>query len=292
MPFTRPHLKPSTYGNITQGTVFSCGYAARYEDRTVYGLTITARCDVAQQKYPVLNYVPIVTLSDWLRRDGLDIIIEQEENDLSGRIKAILRQSNISSEILLSIPLEEIAKTHFPTDTKDKRHSKINSNFSEISKKLITVRELKNKENPNIIYQWFVNNSESRIRDIITRLSQHSVLGHYLLETLSHRGDEKYGYVCLLREVTTLPRVISEKIGKGLDKKTHDDLCKKYMYSNRLIINQDELSMPVVEIGSPTIEHILQCFSNLFGRIGISDPIDETILNLVSYCMSEKEARS
>ena len=51
----------------------------------------------------------------------------------------------------------------------------------------------------------------------------------------------------------------------------------------------DDLAMPVVEVGSPTIEHILQSFSNLFGRIGVADPVDEVVDTIVQDALAVRK---
>jgi hypothetical protein len=52
-------LKP-TLGLLSQGTIFSCASAEDYPDCLVHGLVITARCDIAQSKVPIFNYLPVV----------------------------------------------------------------------------------------------------------------------------------------------------------------------------------------------------------------------------------------
>ena len=44
--------------------------------------------------------------------------------------------------------------------------------------------------------------------------------------------------------------------------------------------------MPIIQIGSPTIEHVLQSFSNLFGRIGVADPVTEIIDQIIDGQLS------
>lgn len=285
MQKNRPNLLPAIYGAITQGTVFSCARASRYAGCEVHGLTITARCDVAQQKYPVLNYLPLVKLKDWLRRDGLDILVEQEKSEQDGNLKAMLRQAGLSDALATAIALEEIEKTHFPADQGNKAQRKLSEKFAGY---VAEVREFKNIESDGdseALFLWFSNNRTKRIEEIVRRLSRHGVLGHYLLERIATEDSHDTGYVCLLREVVTLPRNVAERIGKGVDKATYEGLCGESMAGQGLMIGADDLAMPVVEIGSPTIEHILQSFSNLFGRIGVADPVDKVIGKIIDDCI-------
>jgi hypothetical protein len=278
------------YGKITQGTVFSCAEASRYAGCEVYGLTITARCDVAQQKYPVLNYLPLVRLKDWLRRDGLDILVEQERSEQDGRLKSILRQANLSDALPMAISLEQIQMTHFPPDEGSKGQRKTSENFSLYLSEVRQFEAVGHKGDPNLLFKWFLENRKHKIEEIVKRLSRHSVLGHYLLESLYEKNDEISGYVCLLREVFTLPRNVAERLGKGLDRETYVKICGDMLPGQGLAFSTDDLAMPIIEIGSPTIEHILQSFSNLFGRIGVADPVESIIGNIILDCMADSEA--
>jgi hypothetical protein len=46
--------------------------------------------------------------------------------------------------------------------------------------------------------------------------------------------------------------------------------------------------MPISCIRSPEIEHLMQQFTHLFGRIGIEDP-DSTYIDALSGRLSQKE---
>ncbi|MFO1174104.1 MAG: hypothetical protein U1E48_02690 [Paracoccaceae bacterium] len=290
MDRTRPHLRQPRYGDLTQGTVFSCASTLRYEGCHVFGLTITARCDVAQNKYPVLNYLPVVALHDWLSRDGLDILISQEQNDQAGNLRGMLKQANVSESLLLSLSLQKIAATHFPTDTGTSAQKKNAEKFATHIKLMDDFNEVLKAQNQDVTYGWFKKNRPKSIEQLIHRLSRHDVLGHYLLERLSLDDQLRQGYVCLLREVQTLPKSISDRLGKGIDCTTYSNLCHNGSpMAFQLVISVDDLAMPIIEVASPTMEHILQAFSQLFGRIGVADPVPAAISGLISTCLAESE---
>ena len=288
MPSTRLPLRAANYREITQGTVFCGARAARYEHCDVKGLVITARCDVAQRKYPILNYLPIVPLPDWLRRDGLDILIETELKRQSGTLHRLLRNKHISIALASSIPLDQIARTHFSTNLGTSADKKVAQTFHAH----ISLREEFNtviKGDPDSTYTWFCENRPSEVRDIIQRLSRHSVLGHYFLEKLSLDISHSHGYVCLLREVSTLPRAIAERLARGLSA----EACRALggdAYLLNLSFEYQDLAMPIIELGSPTIEHVLQSFSNLFGRIGVPEPIADDIAMII--CLNIPDQRN
>lgn len=286
MKKARPDLVPAAYGKITQGTVFSCAHASRYTNCEVYGLTITARCDVAQQKYPVLNFLPLVRLKDWLRRDGLDILREQELSERAGKLKGMLRKEKLSDVLPASISLDEIGNVHFPLDVGSRAKKATSQQFWNFCKECKEFDEVNCQDDPDLIFMWFTTNRPSKVEEIIRRLSRHAVLGHYFLETLSEEESGAQGYVCLLREVATLPKSVAEKLGKGLDSESYKEICGDSSPNHGLVFEGDNLAMPVVQIGSPTLEHLLQSFGNLFGRIGVEDPVEDVISDIIVKSMA------
>lgn len=291
MSQTRPHLHRPPYGNITQGTVFCCATAQRYKSCEVHGLAITARCDLAQQKYPVLNYLPVVRLGDWMKRDGLDILIENEYKNQNGQLGSMLRSAKLSPSLLDSVPLEDISNTHFPVDVGSKAQKAAASKFSDLLREIESFTSLIAKNNHDDLFLWFRTHRFKQVEELIKRLSKHSVLGHYLFEEIIPGEDGKDGYICLFREVSTLPRQVSEELGRGLSLNRYEDLCTSSEEAAGLVIKNNELAMPVGLVGSPTIEHVLQSFSTLFGRIGIADPQDEIIGGIINQYLIEESSK-
>jgi hypothetical protein len=273
------------YGELTQGTVFNCVDQPRYEGRSAFGLTITARCDVAQGKFPVLNYLPLVHLGDWLRRDGLEILIENELAEQAGTLSSILKSIGISPSILSTVTLPEIDKIHFSGDSIGKSAKNAREKFNELCKVKEDFEERLKTQDMEKQFAWFQDHRPGKIEELIKRLSRHQVLGHYLLESISLEDSERTGFVCLMREVSTLPKRIAQKIATGLSGEAIEEICK--LGSNRLglTVPIGELAMPIIQIGSPTIEHILQAFSSLFGRIGVADPNEEDVGRIVRDCV-------
>ncbi|SMO77387.1 hypothetical protein [Ruegeria faecimaris] len=285
----RPHLKQAKYGDLTQGTVFSCASASRYNGCEVHGLAITARCDFAQRKFPVLNYVPVVELQDWVRRDGLDILVDQELNDQRGQLVRMLKQAQVSEALLQAVPHREIAETHFQKDEGSKAKKTAAKKFHDLVDEMEKFSLLVAADGGGDIFEWFTRERGKQVGELVRRLSRHAVLGHYFLEALEPDTTEHKGYVCLLREVSTIPRPVADKLGKGLDQSTYAKQCNNSQFGSQLQIPEGGLAMPLIEIGSPTIEHIMQSFSNLFGRIGVADPIETVIGKIVDSCLTHAE---
>ncbi|MEM5478172.1 hypothetical protein [Pacificibacter sp. AS14] len=281
----RPHLSDASIGELTQGTIFNCVRVPRYPDTMAVGVVITARCDIAQNKYPILNFVPAVPLSEWFKKDGLTLLIEAERKAILAKITQVLKDAQISPALLDSVDLAKIAEVHFPKDAANKAAKKLAERFEKAASEMSTFASLLESDDSDKIFDWFAKNKVKDVKGIITRLSKHEVSGYYFLEHL-HKDEDQPSFVCLLRDVSAISRDLSEKIAKGLSSaglEGHFNNSETGLFN----ISNDDLSMPISCIGSPTIEHLMQTFSSLFGRIGLEDP-DADFLDSIVTNLSEK----
>ena len=209
------------------------------------------------------------------------MLVGSELSQQSGILKRRLRDAMVSHSLLESVSLEEIANVHFPFCSERVPQRKRAQEFRVLVQLIRDFEILCNSVNLEEQFSWFKMNRPKQVEELIQRLSRHAVLGHYFLEALDVNSPNPKGYVCLLREVTVLPRPIAEKLGRGISKGEYDAAFAT-SESAQLVFDYDELAMPIVEIGSPTIEHVLQSFSYLFGRIGVPEPSDEIIRKITS----------
>jgi len=280
---TRPHLKNVKFGEITQGTVFSCVKLDRYEKYDVLGLVITARCDIAQLKFPVLNYLPIVPIRAWFECDGLHILLEREEKDYSAKIRNTLSQAGLSDGILISTSLEDIGSQYFPKNSTGKAQ-KASKKYWDLVDERNEYNKLRSLNDPKVLYNWFVKNRTKQIAKIVDDLSKHNLTGFYLFETLLPARNDG-AWVCLLRDVSFVSKEIAIEISNGL---SLEGLRAMYPtgYQGNLTIAHEELAMPLICVASPTIEHVMQTFSGLFSRIGLNDPDQVQIECIRNDCIS------
>jgi hypothetical protein len=110
--------------------------------------------------------------------------------------------------------------------------------------------------------------SDQLIKELIT----HRLAGYYFLQKIDVDGDD-LGYVVLLREVHHMHRVLAERLARaGISFSEFQELCRQEpFHSARINIKRDETALAISTLMSPHIEHILQVFSHLFGRIGLPD---------------------
>lgn len=253
-------LGDAKIGNLSQGTIFTCAKAERYSEQAVHGLVITARCDIAQDKFPVLNYVPIVTLDDWLMVDGFDIIRERAERESRGKLKGFLRSQGLAESILIAQSLHDLYTYLLPT-LKKKEPDQLKAIISQVD--LSTIKFESN------LPGFFADFDHIKCA-VIEELIHHKLNGYYFLPNI-YINETKRGYVVLLREATFVPRIVAPLIAHGVDLPTLK-ASKTPNVLNCLNFSIDDFAMPISQVPSPEIEHILQSFSMMFGRIGLADP--------------------
>lgn len=262
---TRPQ-----YGTLTQGYLFTCAETEDYSGCEVYGLVITARCDVAHDKAQVFNYIPVVTLDDWIHRDGKRLLLERIRNDSEQQARNQLKQCKFSPNILDTLPLEKVLDTLFKDNNLSKAEKAAKDKLILIRDKLDHVEEI-GSSNDSRRFVMLANNHGSHRDTLISELTNQRLNGYYFLPCVEHNGSDS-GYVIRLREVQRIPRVFAEKIAIGLSREDYVTLSTDDPRLNGPFnFSRAELAMPVGCISSPILEHIMQSFSSLFCRIGLPD---------------------
>lgn len=261
------HIQKPVLGQLTQGTLFTGATAENYPLLPVWGLCITARCDMAHEnKVQVFNYVPVIRYEDWLRCDGAKLIADRITADLLGRMKSILEDSKKSITVLESYSPIEIAKTLLPG----------NSNFETLAQKFNICAQIRRE--PRLTSEQrnqLVSVNRKIAEKFVKELWANQLVGFYFLDDIGmtdHPSD--CGYVVILREVHHLPRNVASAIGGG------------YLIGDCPITGTNEFCSKTTPfdfacttgvIKSPWIEHVLQQFSIMFSRIGLPDPKPQTL---------------
>lgn len=267
-----PEVMSPVSKEITQGYIFSCAKAEDYLGMPVNGLVITARCDIENDKAPKYNYIPIVRLQDWITRDGLNILLERAKKELIGTAKSKLQETGFSSKILESENLPKIIEKLFPENDSRRKIVKSREKLMSISEDLDFIYKT-DKERDHSLVRELGNKYQKLRRKIIDELVKHSLAGYYFLPGISPDEESYLGYVVLLREIQHMPRDLAFRIKSGLSKDEYKSICTiNSNLSGYLMIDDDNKSMPIGVLPSPSLEHLMQCFSNLFCRIGLPDP--------------------
>lgn len=122
-------IEPPRRGQLTHGYIFSGARADSYDDCVVNGLIITARCDIANEKARLFNYLPLVTFRDWWQRDGRILLAERSIKDAYGTMRNLLAQADYDPNILGSVNAATVSHSLFGADDIPAKVAKKKSSF-------------------------------------------------------------------------------------------------------------------------------------------------------------------
>ena len=275
---------------LTQGTIFSCAVAEDYLGCRTHGLIITARCDVANDKVRTYNYVPIVTLDDWLHRDGRLILAERFHAEALGSLRGALKDAGFSPSILETESPRSVFNTLFLPATKAGKAAKARDRFEDLCSRF-ELANLGISSPPSDAVCVRIADAAPRLKDVmISELVNQRLNGYYFLSCIEPHGADT-GSVALLREIQHMPRGLAHGVAEGLDAARLAEMCgSDPSMRGRLQIGSNDLAMPIGLLSSPYVEHLLQSFSLLFGRIGIADPDPSYVAGLWSRQLSVVKA--
>lgn len=248
-------IEKPVFGKLTQGTIFTSASAEEYVNKPVWGMCITARCDMAHEnKTNVFNYLPIVSFDEWLLKDGARLLCDRLHIELTTKAINLIKNALKSPTILDSYTPDFIADNFMSGNSLFKLHSeKMNELAGYRANRNISSAEVKNLVAINI------KCAEKLLKDLWSM----QLPGYYFLKEI---GDTEHssnaGYVVLLREIHHLPQTLGSKIANGMIIEQGSKPQKTPF----------DFSYPTGLVSSPWIEHIMQQFSHMFVRIGLPDP--------------------
>ncbi|WP_303852590.1 hypothetical protein [Seleniivibrio woodruffii] len=253
------HFKDNTFtrdpysNEITQGTIFNNVYVNDFKNKETWGVIITARCDLAQAKSSIINFLPIVKLNDWLDIYGLRILKNEILNNNKDQIKNLLKETKIPTTLITTYSEEELINL-YKTQCKPKKQN----NLSELIKEKHMILKITDFCSLKTYYN-------KQVTPFMKRIFKNDVAGHYFLPSIFYNDFE--GYIILLREIRHINADICKLFPTGFKiQSPDDDLIKK-----EIVKNSNEEIYPLAVINSPYIEHIMQSFALLFMRIGVDD---------------------
>jgi hypothetical protein len=263
-------------GRLTQGTIFTGAFSEDYADAPVWGVIITARCDTTHEKVPVVNYLPVVRIEDWICGRGGLLILDRAYTSIKNRFISLLKKAGLSESLLEVHSPKVVADENFPMPTdpseskKSEKQAKDSLYAAELAERMSAIERILNQEEPTASeVKALVQSDRQVVVEVLMALCTHKLAGYYFLPTIGNDTElsSPLGYVVLLREIHHLPRKVVSVLVQGA---TAEDIEKAASLS-KLCFEKFDFAWPVAEIKSPWIEHLMQSFCGLFGRIGISD---------------------
>lgn len=255
---------------FTQGTVFSCAYAENYPEISTYGLVITARCDAAQDKAPIFSYIPVVPLEDWVLCDGASIAMDRIHAECLNTLRNHLKNASLSESLLETKTVEEIYKSHFKPKEGEKTWAERCSRVKASMDTYVQNQQLRASNGSREERRLHLVGNATKVDSVVKELSGNRLNGFYLLRDMPLLNGEVANSVALLREIHHIPTGLASDIVNGLTKAEWTARRDSTVRCPRFVA-YDDFAAPVAKLKSPWIEHVMQNFTMLFARIGVTD---------------------
>ena len=255
---------------FTQGTVFSCAYAEDYPETSSCGLVITARCDAAQNKAPIFSYIPVVPLDDWLLRDGADIAMDRIHADRLNTLRNHLKDASLSESLLETKTIDEVYESHFRPKEAEKAWADRCRRIRTSMDTYVRNQQLRASGGSREERRLHLVANAMKADTVVKELSENRLNGFYLLRDMPLLSGAVTNCVALLREIHHIPSKLARDIAGGLSKEKWATRSDSTVQCLRFIAS-DDLAAPVAKLKSPWIEHVMQNFTMLFARIGVTD---------------------
>ena len=247
----------------------------RYGAGSYYGFLITARCDLAHVRTDTVNLLPIVPLTEWLKFDACIVILlarllalEGELTELAEGLSPAL-PSMIGGDWKVGYELFVRPESSFDISVKSKFSSRAEEHESLRDVLMISSESPKRIASALSSCESFRRLVERERSKRVLALLENKILDAHFLPVVqpSEQLNSGNGYVVLFRQVLSLPGRLLEVLRDGAaGVEDIPDSLRQQAESN--------LTFPsgvVANVASPHVEHILQRFANVFGRVGVAD---------------------
>lgn len=252
---------------IQQGTIINGCLAEKYDQKNVFGIVVTPRCDIENEKVPTIHYLPIVSFEDWIKEDFKEIFFNRTKKHIYGNLKSQCNNGGLSSSIIDTLSQEQIMNVINSSSIKTKQKNSFASMVKDYG-------YVQNKTNIRELYLKY----PSLGKQIITDLYRNNIGNFYILESWNIDDTKSDYVVVLLRDVRRITFTMGKEIAKGLEK---NNITERDWSYNDLNPNVDNgFYYPLVTLSSPYMEHLIQSFFHNFGRIGIED-LDKNCIDLL-----------
>lgn len=283
-------LRPLGPGEFVQGTIFTCGLSDSYPDIPALGMLITARCDTAQDKAEVYNYVPVVPVEAWIAKDGLEIVAKRALANGLGAMKAALLDAGMALSIIDFVEYEKIFEEL--SQGTSKQEKSIAKRFEQAADTVRSASEALEKTNRSTADSLlFLDANDGLYKAVIKELLTNSLAEFHYLQR-SDIGEDTKGYVALMREIRFISAALGKRIAIGLDAAEFKALGTTFSpgLNHIRFSTEHDFAMPLACVTSPFIEFIMQRFANLFSRIGVADIPKDRIVEAHSWVRAMQDA--
>lgn len=256
-------------GPTTQGDIWS-GLSWCMDDASMCtGLIITPRCDLSHNKSPVVNYLPIVPISDFMRSDGGFRLAARELKRVVDVSRNVAQEARVTAFVDLGMSVAEIASIKSPEVSDTAAALKLRKQLNALQE-----QEDLRKTLENAIASGKLENGA--LRDLIPEKELTKFLSDVIRNNISdvhfippYPHLLPFPSVVLLRHVLTAPIAVL-KIASEC-RRQEDWAAASAGNPIPGYPCNSVLPERILRVKSPFIESTLARFAALYGRIGVRD---------------------
>lgn len=305
---------------IDQGTVIYGIRSPKYPSTLCYGVIITAKCDIAQNKVTKYYYLTAVDAAKWFSTEhGFQQTFGPIITDTYNKIVEKAFQVELNGDTLLSFPYETIQTIiEEKTRNADKNQKELIQQLSKLLYKYFTFCKtgMTDDSRASVIK----NNVKTVVR-MLEDIDSGKLHHYYYLPEAAYldEGIKSKGIIIDLLEISSMTledaKKLSGNFAKGITfdnlpsapdveilKKTVEetnidtkhkmlDLIKeRYRLQSTYWLDEPDDFVAIDGIArSPWCEHLMQRFSNAFIRIGLDNPLKSDFQEAISSYYAEEK---
>lgn len=270
---------------LDQGTIIQGIRSERYADTPCFGIIISARCDIANEKIHKLYYLVGVEAQVWFATNyGFSVLFKTKKEKAENELSQALARYNLETSSLLSFTDEE-------------REIVINTNVPNEKQRI----ELKRKINDCLKYKMadsvekrisIVSDNKGVLTTFMENVRQGREYHYYFLPEIAYvnQGSKSKGFIIDLQEIGYFSPSEVKAIKDGIVDRMEIPSDKLEYYRQKFWLDSPyEYSVATQIIKSPWCEHLMQSFSYGFIRIGLDGPTKEDLQTLINGIHPKEE---
>lgn len=263
----------------TQGSIVTGIRSKRYPECESYGILISSRCDLANEKINKVFYLQACPFEQWITSNvAFKMFAANLIKDLERKIKPVLDAKDLDWEVLKLFSEEDFETvTSMPEND---IYSRIKNDYIKYKRYTSSTLSVEEK-------RMLLPEIKSKVSEICSNVVSGQNLHYTFLPGIAIGREKSIGLGFLIdhQELDFMTLDTLKKVQDGkMDDKNFDLTQKdKEFYNEKFkILEAPGFALLDGGIESPWIEYLLQRFSNSFSRIGVDLPDKKEIKEYIN----------
>lgn len=277
---------------LIQGSIIGHIRSPKYEKIRCWGILITARCDLVQEKVDQAHCLVALDLNDWISDVLVSKLIESYKKErIFASLRDVAKSSHMDYETLVGFSKEKIR-----TVCKENCVEKDYKNVEKVLEQLEVVEQLDLKANLNEKIAFILKEYKKKFQHELRDLYEGKNYKYCFLPQKAYTSESGLldGLVVDLQNIVPIGLNECKRIlANEYDCKIIEDEKEKARINNMFFFESP--SDFVIFSGcivSPWIEYIMQKFSFSFTRIGVETPSKDETEDYVNRLIEEYKDKS